>query len=83
MTPEQIALYAPVILVALTGVRMLFQLSSVVNKIDTIDKRMGKMEKLHTTVATLQAQFEERSKSTNRRLKVLESDHSGHSDIPA
>lgn len=82
MTLEQLALYAPVILVALTGVRMLFQLSKVVNKMETIDKRMGGMEKLHTTVARLQAQFAERSKSVDRRLKVLEN-YEQYPDIPA
>lgn len=82
MTLEQMALYAPVILVALTGVRMLFQLSKVVNKVENIDKRMGGMEKLHTTVSKLQAQFDERSKSVNHRLKILEN-HERYPDIPA
>lgn len=82
MTLEQVALYAPVILVALTGVRMLFQLSKVINKVDTIAGRMEKMEKLHIAVATLQAQFAERSKSVDRRLKILEN-YEQYPDIPA
>ena len=82
MTPEQLALYAPILVAVLAAARVFFQLSKVLNKVDTIAGRMEKMEKLHTAVARLQAQFDERSKSVDRRLKVLE-DHEQHPDISA
>jgi len=72
MTLEQVALYAPIVVAILAAARMFFQLSKVLNKVDTVVERMGRMEKLHASVATLQAQFDERSKSVDRRLKVLE-----------
>lgn len=82
MTIEQVALYAPIVVAILAAARVFLQLSKVLNKVDTVVERMGKMEKLHITVATLQAQFAERSKSVDRRLKVLE-DHEQHPDISA
>ncbi len=89
MTVDQLALYAPILVAVLAAARVFFQLSKVINKVDTIAERvdtiagrMEKMEKLHIAVATLQAQFAERSKSVDRRLKVLE-DHEQHPDISA
>ncbi len=81
MTLEQIALYAPILVAILAAARVFFQLTKVINKVDTIAGRMEKMEKLHTSVARLQAQFDERSKSVDRRLKVLE--NSEYPDISA
>lgn len=77
MTPEEMALYAPVVVAILAASRMFIQLSKVIAKVDMIAERMEKMEKLHVTVATL----DERSESVDRRLKVLESD--GHPNLSA
>ena len=82
MTIEQLALYAPILVAVLAAARVFVQLTKVLNKVDTIAGRMEKMEKLHISVATLQAQFAERSKSVDRRLKVLEN-YEQHPDIPA
>jgi DNA anti-recombination protein RmuC len=82
MTLEQLALYAPILIAILAAARVIFQLTKVINKVDTIAGRMEKMEKLHIAVATLQAQFAERSKSVDRRLKILEN-YEQYPDIPA
>lgn len=82
MTLDQLALYAPILVAVLAAARVFFQLTKVLNKVDTVVERMGKMEKLYITVATLQAQFAERSKSVDRRLKLLE-DHEQYPDLSA
>lgn len=81
MTPEQVALYAPILLAGLAAARVFFQLSRVINKVDTIDKRMEKMEKLHVSVVTLQTKFGERSKAVDRRLGILEG--CGNPNLPS
>lgn len=72
MTFEQFASYGPIFLVVLAAGRMFFQLSKMIAKIDTIDKRMEKIERINITVASLKSQVGERFKSLDRRLEILE-----------
>lgn len=81
MTIQELALYSPLVIVALAGLKMLFQLSKVLNKVEGLGERMGKMERLsieigkvRLAVSNLATLTEERHTTTTNRIEKLESD---------